>query len=71
LSIQKPSHTFTKIHLKALRTPNLNILFFLSFTVFINTFGFAQGDFPKPAKQIPPVETIEAPEELMILQKLK
>ncbi len=39
---QKPSHTFTKIHLKALRTNSFHILFFLSFTVFVNTFGFAQ-----------------------------
>lgn len=39
---QEPSHTFTKIHLKALRTNIFQILFALSFTVFINTFGFAQ-----------------------------
>ena len=37
LAIQKPSHTFTKIHLKGLLTNKLNILFLLSFTVFINT----------------------------------
>jgi lipopolysaccharide assembly outer membrane protein LptD (OstA) len=42
LAFQKPSHTFTKIHLKALRTNNFKILFALSFTVFINTFSFAQ-----------------------------
>ncbi|TYB76182.1 putative LPS assembly protein LptD [Bizionia myxarmorum] len=46
MTIQKPSHTFTKIHLKALRTNNFHILFALSFTVFINTFGFSQ-DLPK------------------------
>ena len=53
MAFQKPSHTFTKIHLKALRTNNLNILFFLSFTVFINTFGFAQ-DIPKSGKTVNP-----------------
>ena len=42
MTFQKPSHTFTKIHLKALRTNSFHILFFLSFTVFVNTFGFAQ-----------------------------
>lgn len=63
MSIQKPSHTFTKIHLKALRTPKLNILFLLSFTVFINTFSFAQGDIPKPGTNVPPIETTEAPEK--------
>lgn len=42
MAFQKPSHTFTKIHLKALRTNNFKILFALSFTVFINTFSFAQ-----------------------------
>ena len=42
MAFQKPSHTFTKIHLKGLRTTSLYILFALSFTVFINTFSFAQ-----------------------------
>ncbi|WP_179376947.1 putative LPS assembly protein LptD [Winogradskyella wichelsiae] len=42
MAFQKPSHTFTKIHLKALQTKSLYILFTLSFTVFINTFSFAQ-----------------------------
>ncbi|WP_299126216.1 putative LPS assembly protein LptD [uncultured Winogradskyella sp.] len=42
MAFQKPSHTFTKIHLKGLRTNSLYILFALSFTVFINTFSFAQ-----------------------------
>ena len=42
MAFQKPSHTFTKIHLKALHTNNFKILFALSFTVFINTFSFAQ-----------------------------
>ena len=42
MAFQKPSHTITKIHLKALRTNNFKILFALSFTVFINMFSFAQ-----------------------------
>ncbi|MBE9490465.1 MAG: LPS-assembly protein LptD [Bacteroidetes bacterium] len=46
MAIQKPSHTFTKIHLKALQTNIFQILFALSFTVFINTFSYAQ-DIPK------------------------
>lgn len=53
MAIQKPSHTFTKIHLKALRTNIHQILFILSFTVFINTFSFAQ-DIPKDKPSIPP-----------------
>ncbi len=53
MAIQKPSHTFTKIHLKGLRTNSLHILFALSFTVFINTFGFAQ-ELPKKDTVIPP-----------------
>ncbi|WP_340155743.1 putative LPS assembly protein LptD [uncultured Winogradskyella sp.] len=52
MAFQKPSHTFTKIHLKALRTNRINILFFLSFTVFINTLSFAQ-ELPKPKVSIP------------------
>jgi lipopolysaccharide assembly outer membrane protein LptD (OstA) len=51
LAFQKPSHTFTKIHLKALHTNNFKILFALSFTVFINTLSFAQ-DIPKKGKII-------------------
>ncbi len=51
LTIQKLSHTFTKIHLKALRTNICHILFALSFTVFINTFGYAQ-DLPKKTTPI-------------------
>ncbi len=51
MAIQKPSHTFTKIHLKALHTNNLKILFALSFTVFINTFSFAQ-DLPNSSRPI-------------------
>ena len=47
MGFQKPSHTFTKIHLKGLRTHSLKILFTLSFTVFINTFGYAQDIPPK------------------------
>ncbi|MFG6685906.1 putative LPS assembly protein LptD [Mariniflexile sp. HNIBRBA6329] len=46
MAFQKSSHTFTKIHLKALHTNNFKILFTLSFTVFINMFSFAQ-DLPK------------------------
>ena len=52
LAFQKPSHTFTKIHLKALQTKSLYILFTLSFTVFINTFSFAQ-ELPKKNVSIP------------------
>ena len=51
MAIQKPSHTFTKIHLKALRTNIFHILFALSFTVFMNTFSFAQ-DIPKKVKPV-------------------
>ncbi|PKQ43998.1 putative LPS assembly protein LptD [Confluentibacter flavum] len=53
MAFQKPSHTFTKIHLKALHTNNFKILFALSFTVFINTFSFAQ-DIPKKQTSIEP-----------------
>ena len=53
MAFQKPSHTFTKIHLKALRTNNFQILFALSFTVFINTLSFAQ-DIKKPIDTIKP-----------------
>ena len=52
MGFQKPSHTFTKIHLKGLRTNSLHILFALSFTVFINTFSFAQ-ELPKTNTSIP------------------
>ncbi|MCB0461753.1 MAG: LPS-assembly protein LptD [Flavobacteriaceae bacterium] len=51
MAIQKPSHTFAKIHLKALRTNIFHILFALSFTVFMNTFSFAQ-DIPPKTKPI-------------------
>ncbi|NNC50574.1 MAG: LPS-assembly protein LptD [Flaviramulus sp.] len=51
MAFQKPSHTFTKIHLKALRTNNFKILFALSFTVFINMFSLAQ-DIPEKGKPI-------------------
>ncbi len=54
MAFQKPSHTFTKIHLKALHTNNFKILFALSFTVFINTFSFAQ-DIRKKSDSIPPI----------------
>ncbi|OMP30796.1 putative LPS assembly protein LptD [Mangrovimonas sp. DI 80] len=53
MAFQKPSHTFTKIHLKALRTNIFQILFSLSFTVLINTLAFAQ-DLPKPVETIKP-----------------
>ncbi len=53
MAIQKPSHTFTKIHLKALQTNCYQILLALSFTVFINTFCFAQ-DVPQPSPNIKP-----------------
>ena len=53
LAIQKSSHTFTKIHLKALQTNIFQILFALSFTVFINTFSYAQ-DIPKTKPIITP-----------------
>ncbi|WP_179315415.1 putative LPS assembly protein LptD [Winogradskyella undariae] len=52
MAFQKPSHTFTKIHLKALQTKSLYILFALSFTVFINTLSFAQ-ELPKKQGTIP------------------
>ncbi|KJD36244.1 organic solvent tolerance protein OstA [Tamlana sedimentorum] len=51
MAIQKPSHTFTKIHLKALRTNNIKILFALSFTMFINMLSYAQ-DIPKKKASI-------------------
>lgn len=54
MAIQKPSHTFTKIHLKALQTNIFQILFALCFTVFINTFSYAQ-DLPKTKSIITPV----------------
>ncbi|MBT8253879.1 MAG: LPS-assembly protein LptD [Bacteroidia bacterium] len=53
MAVQKPSHTFTKIHLKALRTNHYQILFALSFTVFMNTFCFSQ-DIPKTKPSIDP-----------------
>ncbi|NRB58979.1 MAG: LPS-assembly protein LptD [Winogradskyella sp.] len=52
MAIHKPSHTFTKIHLKGLRTNSLHILFILSFTVLINTLSFAQ-ELPKSGTPIP------------------
>jgi hypothetical protein len=54
LAIQKPSHTFTKIHLKALRTNIFQILFALSFTVFINTFCYAQDIPNQPNIEVKP-----------------
>ncbi|APY07247.1 organic solvent tolerance protein OstA [Winogradskyella sp. J14-2] len=52
MAFQKPSHNFTKIHLKGLRTNSLHILFALSFTVFINTLSLAQ-ELPKKNEGIP------------------
>ena len=57
MGFQKPSHSFTKIPLKGLRTNNLKILFALSFTVFINTFGYAQ-DIPTKRK---PIKAVKKP----------
>ncbi|SDB34802.1 LPS assembly outer membrane protein LptD (organic solvent tolerance protein OstA) [Flavobacteriaceae bacterium MAR_2010_188] len=45
MAFQKPSHTFTKIHRKALRTHYKNLLFALSFTSVINISSYAQ-DLP-------------------------
>ncbi len=56
LGFQKPSHTFAKIHLKALRTNILNILLTLSFTALINTLGYSQ-DLPSSDKSIKPIES--------------
>nr|WP_321222806.1 putative LPS assembly protein LptD [uncultured Psychroserpens sp.] len=53
MGIQKPSHTLAKIHLKALRTKSLHILFTLSFTMFINMFCLAQ-ELPKSQEPIKP-----------------
>ncbi len=58
MAFQKPSHTFTKIHLKGLRTNSLHILFTLSFTVLINTFSFAQ-ELPNKETKIPVQQTKE------------
>lgn len=54
MAIQKPSHTLAKIHLKALRTKSLHILFTLSFTMFINMFCFAQ-ELPNSKEPIKPI----------------
>ena len=58
MAFQKPSHTFTKIHLKGLRTNSLQLLFALSFTVFINTLGYAQ-ELPKTKPVIKPQTTTD------------
>ena len=57
MTFQKPSHTFTKIHLKALRTNNFQLLFAVSFTVFINMLSFAQ-DIPKKNEAINPSDSL-------------
>ncbi len=67
MGIQKPSHTFTKIHLKALRTNNFHILFTVSFTVLINTLGVAQ-DLPKTTE---PLISTEREGVIMIGDSLK
>lgn len=59
MGIQKPSHTLAKIHLKALNTNRLNILFALSFTVFINIFSFSQVDLPSDSLELPAKEKNE------------
>ncbi|TCK69242.1 hypothetical protein DFQ05_0762 [Winogradskyella wandonensis] len=56
MRFQKPSHNFTKILFKGLRTNSLKLLFALSFTVFINTFGYSQ-DIPPKQEPIRPKET--------------
>jgi len=62
--VSKIEPYFYKNTLKALHRTKLKILFALSFTVFINTFSFAQ-DIPKKAKPITPKEDklIEASEK--------
>ncbi|WP_299886644.1 putative LPS assembly protein LptD [uncultured Lacinutrix sp.] len=69
MAIQKPSHTLAKIHLKALHTNRINILFALSFTVFINTFCFSQ-DTPNKSVTIP-AEKKEEPVKVSIDSLLK
>ncbi|WP_452602738.1 putative LPS assembly protein LptD [Pontimicrobium sp. MEBiC06410] len=60
MAIQKPSHTLAKIHLKALHTNRFYILLALSFTVFINTFSYAQVDGGETkGGEIPPVQVKE------------
>lgn len=54
MTFQKPSHTFTKIHLKALRTNIFQILFILSFLVSFNTLSYGQNDLPKSKAAIAP-----------------
>ena len=64
MGIQKPSHTLAKIHTKALHTNRIHILFVLSFTVFINTFSFAQVDPKSESIEITPSlekETVAKP----------
>jgi lipopolysaccharide assembly outer membrane protein LptD (OstA) len=68
LAFQKPSHTFTKIHLKALRTKSLHILFTLSFTVLINTFSFAQETSKK--KTAIPADSTAIPATVIPLDSL-
>ncbi|MDO1500644.1 putative LPS assembly protein LptD [Winogradskyella maritima] len=63
MAFQKPSHTLAKIHLKGLRNNSLQILFALSFTVLINTLGFAQE---LPAKK--PVIKPDTPKDTTVVK---
>ncbi len=55
MATQKLSHTIAKIHLKALRTNTLHILFALSFTLLCNIFGYTQ-EFGKKDIRVKPVQ---------------
>lgn len=50
--LQKPSHTFTKIHRKALLTNIRQLVLFLNFTVLINTISYGQ-DLPRKVPPFP------------------
>ena len=67
MAIQKPSHTLAKIHSKALHTNRIHILFALSFTVFINTFSFAQVDGEDKSIEIPKEKEVESIKPLLRL----
>ncbi|MFP4846007.1 putative LPS assembly protein LptD [Winogradskyella sp. PE311] len=69
MAFQKPSHTFTKIHLKGLRTNSLHILFTLSFTVLINTFSSAQETSKK--KTAIPADSTAIPAIVIPIDTLK
>ena len=59
MGVQKPNHTFAKIHLKALHTKSFHILLVLSFTMFINMFCLAQ-DLPVKRQPIKPVSAFDS-----------